>query len=236
MMIWRFVLRLLCLCYIQHGVSFSQSLQPPRAHYTKVSSLNAAANNDTPVDEEGLDNNVLPNVPVLPSFRDEESTKQRFIPPIFTNTTKDEANFIKSTLMTNFMFQSLPDKTLDKLVLAFEKVEYTKGSVVIQQGDPITDTDYFYLIQKGECTVTVDMQILPSPYGTLSAGSQFGVASLLYNVPRKATVSAKSDTITLFRIDRKTFRYFLDRQQPQEIDDVKQELKVIDSAIDKVRI
>ena len=113
MMIWRFVLRLLCLCYIQHGVSFSQSLQPPRAHYTKVSSLNAAANNDIPVDEGGLDNNVLPNVPVLPSFRDEDR-KQRFIPPIFTNTTKDEAKFIKSTLMTNFMFQSLPEKTLDK--------------------------------------------------------------------------------------------------------------------------
>ena len=233
MMIWRFVLQLLCSCYIKRGISFSHSLQPPRTHHTKVSSLNVAANNDTPVDEEGLDNDVLPDV--LPTFRDEDR-EQKFIPPIFTNTTKDEANFIKSTLMTNFMFQSLPDKTLDKLVLAFDKVEYTKGSVVIQQGDPITDTDYFYLIQKGECTVTADMQILPSPYGTLSAGSQFGVASLLYNVPRKATVSAKSETITLFRIDRKTFRYFLDKQQPQEIDDVKQELKVIDSAIDKVRI
>ena len=73
--------------------------------------MNVAANNDTPVDEEGLDNDVLPDV--LPTFRDEDR-KQRFIPPIFTNTTKDEAKFIKSTLMTNFMFQSLPEKTLDK--------------------------------------------------------------------------------------------------------------------------
>ena len=130
------------------------------------------------------------------------------------------------------MFQSLSDNTLDKLVLAFEQVEYNKGSIITKQGDK--NIDYFYVIYKGDCDVTVDGKKLPYPYGTLSEGTMFGELAMLYNVPRKATVSAKSDTITLFRVDRKTFRYFLDRQQPQEIDDVKEELKDIDSAIDKI--
>ena len=225
--------RLLCICYIQHGLSFSQSLQPPRTHISNTisSNLNAATNNNGIV-VEGGDNNdsdVLPEIPVLPTLRSDETTK--FIPPIFNNSN-EETNSIKSTLMTNFMFQSLSDKTLDKLVLAFEKVEYNRGAIITRQGDK--KIDYFYVIYKGDCDVTVDGKKLPYPYGTLSEGTMFGELAMLYNVPRKATVSAKSDTITLFRVDRKTFRYFLDRQQPQEIDDVKEELKGIDSAIDKI--
>ena len=221
--------RLLCICYIQRGLSFSHSLQPPRSQ-TISSSLNAATNNNVVEGGDNNDSDVLPEIPVLPTLRnDDETTK--FIPPIFNNS-KEEANSIKSTLMTNFMFQSLSDNTLDKLVLAFQKVEYNKGSIITKQGDK--NIDYFYVIYKGECDVTVDGKKLPYPYGTLSEGTMFGELAMLYNVPRKATVSAKSDTITLFRVDRKTFRYFLDRQQPQEIDDVKEELKDIDSAIDKI--
>lgn len=226
--------RLLCICHIQRGLSFSHSLQSPRSQiYNTISSnLNAATNNNNGIVVEGGDNNdsdVLPEIPVLPTLRNDKTTK--FIPPIFNNS-KEETNSIKSTLMTNFMFQSLSDNTLDKLVLAFEKVEYNKGSIITKQGDK--NIDYFYVIYKGECDVTVDGKKLPYPYGTLSEGTMFGELAMLYNVPRKATVSAKSDTITLFRVDRKTFRYFLDRQQPQEIDDVKQELKDIDRAIDKI--
>ena len=234
-MTWQLIPRLFCILCIQHGLSFSYSLQPPRSHIsdTILSNLNAATNDNGIVIKGGdKDDDALPEIPILPTLRNDEETTTKFIPPVFTNMTKEEANFIKSTLMTNFMFQSLSDKTLDKLVLAFEKIEYKKGTVIITQGDK--NIDYFYVIDKGECDVTVDGKTLPYPYGTLSEGNMFGDLAMLYNVPRKATVSAKSDTITLFRVDRKTFRYFLDRQQPQEIDDVKEELKDIDSAIDKI--
>ena len=42
-----------------------------------------------------------------------KKTKVKFIPPTF-DKSEDESAFIKSTLMTNFMFSSLPAKTLDK--------------------------------------------------------------------------------------------------------------------------
>ena len=41
---------------------------------------------------------------------------------------------------------------------------------------------------------------------------------------------------SLFRVDRKTFRFFLGRQQPQEVEDVKQELRTIDGVIDRVSV
>ena len=113
-----------------------------------------------------------------------KTNRAKFIPPIF-DKTKDESSFIKSALMTNFMFQSLPDKTLDKLVMAFEKVEYNKNSIVTKQGD--TNVEYFYVLYNGECSVTIDKKKLQEPYGTLSEGTLFGELSMLYNVPRCRT-------------------------------------------------
>ena len=49
------------------------------------------------------------------------------------------------------------------------------------------------------------------------------------------SVSTKT-ACTLFRVDRRTFRFFLGMQQPQEVEDVKDELRIIDSVIDKVRL
>ncbi|KAL9188941.1 hypothetical protein ACHAXT_011431, partial [Thalassiosira profunda] len=153
-----------------------------------------------------------------------------FLPPKFPKNTEDSA-YIKNAILTNLMFQSLPDKTLDSLVLAFEKIEYRRRSVVISQGD--ANIDYFYLLADGECSVTIDGKTLAEPYGTLSAGTLFGELAMLYNVPRAATVEAKTDCV-LYRVNRRTFKYFLNSQQPQEREDVKAELREIDSAIDKI--
>ena len=159
------------------------------------------------------------------------SEKHRgFIPPVHFKEP-DEFSFIRSTLLTNFMFQSLPDNTLDKLVLAFDKVELGKSSVIIEQGDE--NIDYFYVVSDGEVAITIDGKQLPDPYGTLAEGTVFGELAMLYSIPRSATVTAKSDC-TLYRVDRRTFRYFLDSQDPTEKEDVKAELREIDAAIDKI--
>ena len=58
---------------------------------------------------------------------------------------------------------------------------------------------------------------------------------MLYNVPRAATVSAKNNKdCTLYRVDRRTFRYFIDSQHPRGIDGLNTELKKIDNVIDKI--
>ena len=130
------------------------------------------------------------------------------------------------------MFQGLPDETLDEMVSAFERVECGKGTDIISQGDPVSEVDSFYVLRRGKCSVTVDGRMLPDPHGTLSEGTLFGELAMLYDEPRAATISAKTDC-TLFRVDRKTFKFFLGGQN--EIEDIKAELRAIDGAIDKVR-
>jgi len=100
-MMLQLIPRLLCICYIQRGLSFSHSLQPPRTH-TISSNLNAVTNNNNGIVVEGGDNNdsdVLPEIPVLPALRsDDETTK--FIPPIFNNS-KEETNSNNKVYTTN---------------------------------------------------------------------------------------------------------------------------------------
>ena len=67
----------------------------------------------------------------------------------------------------------------------------------------------------------------------MSEGTIFGQVAMLYNNPRAATVAAKTDC-KLYRVDRRTFRYFLESQQPQEKDDIMDELRRIDIAIDMI--
>mmetsp|Transcript_12922 Transcript_12922/g.27370 ORF Transcript_12922/g.27370 Transcript_12922/m.27370 type:complete len:629 (+) Transcript_12922:32-1918(+) len=181
------------------------------------------------------DNEDSKKEPTTPSTKPSSSSplkNGRFLPPTFPKDP-EESNFIKTTLLTNFMFQSLPDKTLDRLVNAFEKVECSKRSVIIRQGDCKIDRMNFYVLQKGECSVTIDNKVLPDPYGTLSEGTVFGELGMLYSVPRAATITAETDC-TLYQIDRRTFRYFISSQQPQDREDVKTELREIDTAIDKI--
>lgn len=153
-----------------------------------------------------------------------------YTPPKFKKK-EEEAAFLTRTLLTNFMFHSLPDSTLEKLVLAFEEVDVKKGTAIMRQGD--FNIDYFYVLRSGECTVAIDGKQLPDPYGTMSEGTILGELAMLYNNPRAATVSAKEDC-KLYRVDRQTFRYFLDNQLPREKEDLMAELKVIDDAIDKI--
>ena len=127
-----------------------------------------------------------------------------FVPPVHEKED-EEAAFIKSTLLSNFVFQGLPKNILDKLVLAFDRVELPPSSTIIEQGDK--NIDYFYVIRDGEVSVIIDGEVLPGKYGTMSEGTMFGELAMVYSMPRKATISTKTDC-TLYRVDRQTFRYF----------------------------
>ena len=107
-----------------------------------------------------------------------------FVPPVHEKED-EEAAFIKSTLLSNFVFQGLSGDILNKLVLAFDRVELPPSSTIIEQGDK--NIDYFYVIRDGEVAVTIDGEVLPGKYGTMSEGTMFGELAMLYSMPRKAT-------------------------------------------------
>jgi MFS family permease len=100
-------------------------------------------------------------------------------------------------LLANQIFAPLPPSTLEQLADALDEVSVGAGDVVVEQG---AAGDRFYLIRDGELEVIVDGK----PTQWLGPRDSFGEIALLRDVPRTATVRAKSDA-RLYALDRNEF-------------------------------
>jgi MFS family permease len=95
------------------------------------------------------------------------------------------------------MFAPLTPPTLESLARSLEPVAMAAGSDVIREGD---EGDRFFVIAAGEVDVTASGQQL----AMLGRGDGFGEIALMYDVPRTATVNARTD-VELYALDRETF-------------------------------
>jgi MFS family permease len=84
------------------------------------------------------------------------------------------------------IFAPLPAPSLERLASQLVPVDVTAGTTVIRQGDA---GDRFYVVESGQFDVSVD----GSPTRELGAGDFFGEIALLRDVPRTATVTARTD-------------------------------------------
>lgn len=100
-------------------------------------------------------------------------------------------------LRGNPIFAPLPPSTLEQLAESLDQVRVTSGEEVVRQGE---SGDRFYLVGQGELDVYVDGQLVQS----LDRGDSFGEIALLRDVPRTATVKARSDA-TLYALERHHF-------------------------------
>ncbi len=100
-------------------------------------------------------------------------------------------------LRANPIFAPLPASTLEQLAHALEEVPASAGEEIVRQGEP---GDRFYLIKNGGFDVYVDGE----PVQALEAGDSFGEIALLRNVPRTATVRARTEAV-LYALDRRHF-------------------------------
>ena len=95
------------------------------------------------------------------------------------------------------MFHPLAPQTLERLAGRLQPVHVPAGAIVVRQGEA---GDRFYVVVAGELDVDADGQ--PAP--PLGPGSYFGEIALLRDVPRTATVQARTET-ELFALDRDEF-------------------------------
>jgi MFS family permease len=95
------------------------------------------------------------------------------------------------------IFAPLPPVTLEQLASNLSHVRVTAGDVVFHKGD---HGDRFYVVERGEVTV----EPVGRPPVTLGRGGYFGEIALLRDVPRTATVTARSD-VELWALERDIF-------------------------------
>ena len=95
------------------------------------------------------------------------------------------------------LFAPLAIGTLENLSRRVVEMDVPAGQAVVREGEP---GDRFYLIAEGEFDVTCSRGDFP-PIGE---GDVFGEIALLRDVPRTATVSARTDAVVL-ALDRDSF-------------------------------
>lgn len=95
------------------------------------------------------------------------------------------------------IFAPLPAPVIEHLAGSLEPASVGAGAVVFRQGEP---GEGFFVVAAGEVDVVADGRAL----ATVGAGGYFGEIALLRDVPRTATVRARTAT-ELFELDRDEF-------------------------------
>jgi hypothetical protein len=95
------------------------------------------------------------------------------------------------------LFAPLPPATLEHLARSLVRLPAAAGTEITRQGEV---GDRFYLVDKGDMDVSIDGEIVSS----LGPGDHFGEIALLRDVPRTATVTARTDA-SLLALERDEF-------------------------------
>jgi MFS family permease len=95
------------------------------------------------------------------------------------------------------IFAPLPGTSLEHLAGRLVPLRIEPGGVVVRQGD---QGDRFYIVAEGELEVSGD----GSPISELEAGGYFGEIALIRDVPRTATVTARTPVV-LYALERDDF-------------------------------
>ncbi|MET0102736.1 MAG: SUMF1/EgtB/PvdO family nonheme iron enzyme [Sedimenticola sp.] len=108
-----------------------------------------------------------------------------------------------SQLLASRVFQLIPASNIQGVMMRMEEMETKAGDVIIRQGE---EGDYFYLINKGRCSVlyTDGEGGEATEVAQLGAGESFGEEALLSDKPRGSTVVMLTEGL-LLRLSKDDF-------------------------------
>jgi phosphoserine phosphatase RsbU/P len=87
------------------------------------------------------------------------------------------------------IFRELPDHALKDLVVRSDLIGYAVNEAMLRQGDP---SDSALLITQGDADVLVDAAHGQVPIGQLAAGAMVGEIGVFADMPRTASVRART--------------------------------------------
>lgn len=110
---------------------------------------------------------------------------------------------LKKRLLQAFMFSALDEGELKIVIDAIEEIKGKAGDCIIKEGD---QGDCMYVLEDGalDCTKVFAGNSAPTWLKEYAPGEGFGELALLYNAPRAATITAKTNYV-IWKLDRDTF-------------------------------
>ena len=139
-----------------------------------------------------------------------QNSNGRFIRrPSCVTTDKDEdlKELIANAVENNVLFAALDDDQVNRIVEVMWQLDVKKGTNIINQGEP---GDNFYVVEKGIFDIFVKHNQSNDLVSTRTSGESFGELALMYNSPRSATVTARTDC-KVWAVERYMFRKILIR-------------------------
>jgi uncharacterized protein YhbP (UPF0306 family) len=118
------------------------------------------------------------------------------------NSAGGDKRFLYHRDLVYSIFQDLPEQEVETLEAQLRTIEFAEGEVIVRQGAP---ADKFFIVVDGEVEVVRESEGKTRLLGTLTRGQFFGEIAILRDMPRNATVRAKTAT-TLFSMERDIFR------------------------------
>jgi len=115
---------------------------------------------------------------------------------------------ITRAILNNPLFNKIPDKNIHDLIRVMWPRKVAAGTFVIMQG---SQGDNFYVVEEGILNVLVQDELGKGREGivnTIVKEESFGEFALLYNMPRTATVRARTDC-KLWVCDKHRFKKHL---------------------------
>lgn len=141
------------------------------------------------------------------------------MPPNAVPANPADFQFIQDCLCKMLLFDKLQPAVQTKIIAEMYERPVNAGDILIQEGDVGLAAAELYVVKEGEFEVLELRQGMQFQVNTKSRGDAFGEVSLMYNVPRSATVAAKSRSI-VWVLERDTFRHFVRDQHRQETTEV----------------
>ncbi len=112
-----------------------------------------------------------------------------------------------TTLLQTQAFHRIPPANIQAIFMRLQQINCSAGDTIIKQGD---EGDYFYVITRGNCTVTRETPLNKGGIrlAELTVGDSFGEEALISGAKRNATVTMATDG-TLMRLGNDDFQKLL---------------------------
>jgi len=119
-----------------------------------------------------------------------------------TKKTAENRKNLEVLLKDIAFFKNLTNEQKEMVLERMFRVPVKAGDIVVHQG---AHGDYFYVIEDGSFQIFVSRPgKFPKLVDTLSKGSAMGHLSLLYNIPRAASIKCEKDGV-LWALGRDSF-------------------------------